>query len=95
MTEIDRDDDESKNDKDMTGVLSRGVWGFWGGRCIIITTPGVQENCDQLHPELDNDLELSSFGHEHVLLSLRHAVTYGFKGFKLSSSTGIFRMLVS
>ena len=54
----------------------------------------MQENCDQLHPELD-DLELSSFGHEHALLSLRHAVTYGFKGFKLSNSTGIFRMLVS
>ena len=62
---------------------------------VFQRVPGVQENCDQLHPELDNDLELSSFGHEHVLLSLRHALTNGFKEFKLSSSTGIFRMLVS
>ena len=68
---------------------------FLGSWPVFQRVPGVQENSDQLHPELDNDLELSRFGHKHVLLSLRHAVTYGFKGFKLSSSTGIFRMLVS
>ena len=67
---------------------------FLGSWPVFQRVPGVQENCDQLHPVLDNDLELSSFGHEYVLLSLRHALTYGFKWFKLSSSTGIFRMLV-
>ena len=43
MTEIDRDNDRYKNDKDMTGVLYGGVWGFWGGRCIIITTFPIGE----------------------------------------------------
>ena len=38
MTEIDRDNDRYKNDKDITWVLYGRVWGFWGGRCIIITT---------------------------------------------------------
>ena len=41
MTEIDRDNDRYKNDRDMMGVLYRGVWGVWGGRCIITTTTAV------------------------------------------------------
>ena len=40
---------------------------FLGSWPVFQRVPGVQENCDQLPPELDNDLELSSFGHEHVV----------------------------
>ena len=45
----------TKNDKDMTGVLYGGVWGFWGGRCIIITTA------------LTNGVNKSEFAHFKIL----------------------------